>query len=61
MKKKAIFLGLAVVLGTTTAIFAAQEQDELSEACSGDTTRCITRGNGDVIWGDWSSEEEDLN
>lgn len=61
MKKKAIFLGLAVILGTTTAIFAAQEQEESSEKCTGDTTRCITKVNGDVIWGDWSSEVEDLN
>ncbi len=56
--RKSIMLAFALVAGLTTAIYlnvtAAEAGDE---TCTGDTSRCITKANGDVIWGDYSSRE----
>ncbi|QBQ41409.1 hypothetical protein [Sphingobacterium psychroaquaticum] len=54
MKKRAIFLAIAAAVGATTALYSFGG-DLTTEACSGDTSRCITKANGDVIWGNWVS------
>lgn len=54
--KKSIFLALAVAAGLFGAAYAKVSVQK--ESCSGDTTRCITKGNGDVVWGEYTSDEE---
>lgn len=54
MKKRTIFLAIATAVGATTALYSFA-RDVTTETCSGDTSRCITKANGDVIWGDWVS------
>lgn len=51
--KKSIILGFALIVGATMAFHSALFGQDQTEACIGDSSRCKTKGNGDVIWGDW--------
>jgi len=55
MQQKPVFLALAVAVGATAALYSAQANATVfKEECKDDRTRCITRSDGSIVWGDWS-------